>query len=310
MSRLHPDQHYPPPPHRHRHRPPLYAGKCNKHRRHHVHFILSSCLPSPCLDSFSSSTTRTSFLSSIRDRLTRVALGDNYERQRKLGGVLPADQAKQDYERQRDAALAAVSPDGTPLIDDVDSLPALQQNQRRTQRQSAKADARRLRKRWNATDAHGNLLEHKYSTAAFKISPRKLNMLAHQIAGKPIDEAILQMQFSAKRASNRIRSTLALARDHAEGKGMDVRRLVVSEAWVGKGRFLKRADIKGRARRGIKQHPEARLSIVLRYGKTWQQKELQRLENARRRVRAIGTGGVVRTDRKILNTYQRPGWAW
>ena len=66
---------------------------------------------------------------------------------------------------------------------------------------------------------HGDQLmplsKHKYSTANFKISHRKLNMLANQLAGKPIDHAILQMQFSEKRASNRIMNMLATARDHA-----------------------------------------------------------------------------------------------
>lgn len=59
------------------------------------------------------------------------------------------------------------------------------------------------------------LWQHKYSTANFKISPRKLNMLGRQISGKPIDYAILQMQFSEKRASTRIMNMLATARDHA-----------------------------------------------------------------------------------------------
>lgn len=57
--------------------------------------------------------------------------------------------------------------------------------------------------------------QHKYSTANFKISHRKLNMLANQISGKPVDWAILQMQFSEKRASARIMNMLATAKDHA-----------------------------------------------------------------------------------------------
>ncbi len=40
-------------------------------------------------------------------------------------------------------------------------------------------------------------------------------MLARQISGKPIDFAILQMQFSEKRASTRIMNMLATAKDHA-----------------------------------------------------------------------------------------------
>jgi ribosomal protein L22 len=61
------------------------------------------------------------------------------------------------------------------------------------------------------------------------MSPRKLNMIGRQIAGQPVNEAILQMQFSEKRASERIKSTLVLARNHAVDKGMDEKKLVVCE---------------------------------------------------------------------------------
>lgn len=261
--------------------------------------------------SVSSSAPRTSFLSSIGDRITKVALGNNYTKSRERGGVLPEEQSKLEFERRRDSAMASVSPDGTPLFDDIESLPLSQQAERKQQRISAKVEQRQLRKRFNAKDPiTGQALEHKYSTAAFKISPRKLQMIANQIAGQPIDYAILQMQFSPKRAAKRVLSTLALARDHAAAKGMEVPRLVVSEAWVGKGLYLTRADIKGRARMGRKHHPQARLSVVLRYGKTYVEKEVEKIQTARKRVRSIGTGGVVRTDNKIVNTFQRPGWAW
>lgn len=59
------------------------------------------------------------------------------------------------------------------------------------------------------------------------MSHRKLNMLGQQISGKPIDYAILQMQFSEKRASNRIKSMLAIAKDHAAAKGLNEQKLVV-----------------------------------------------------------------------------------
>lgn len=53
-------------------------------------------------------------------------------------------------------------------------------------------------------------------------------MLGRQISGKPIDYAILQMQFSEKRASTRILNMLATAKDHAiRYKKLDPSRLVV-----------------------------------------------------------------------------------
>ena len=99
--------------------------------------------------------------------------------------------------------------------------------------------------------------QHKTSTGNIKHSPRKLNDVARLIAGKPIDAAILQMQMSDKRiASTKIKSMLALARDHATMKGLKREELVVREAWVSKGVYLRRLDIKGRGRHGIRMKPE------------------------------------------------------
>lgn len=57
--------------------------------------------------------------------------------------------------------------------------------------------------------------QHKYSTRQLKISHRKLNLLSRQIAGKPIDYAILQMKFSEKRISTSLMHVLVTAKDHA-----------------------------------------------------------------------------------------------
>ena len=172
-------------------------------------------------------------------------------------------------------------------------------------------------------------MQHKYSTAKFKISPRKLNKLAHQISGLPVGEAILQMKFSEKRASERIKSTLALARNHAVDKGLDQGRLVVgtfslrdlhsvmslqltiflgasAESWVSKGRTIKRIDIKGRARFGIKEHQQARLHVVLKEGKT----RAELLEKKKREMlNQVRSAGVVREDRVIINA-GTSGWKW
>lgn len=154
--------------------------------------------------------------------------------------------------------------------------------------------------------APGSHKEHKYSTARFKHSPRKLNDLSRQIASRPVDEAILQMQFSPKRASKRIASTLALARNHALDKGLDGARLVVAESWVSKGKYIKRLDIKGRGRMGIKEHPQARLHVVLREGKT----KNEVLEEKRSKVlKAVRSAGVVREDVAWRNAPIN-GWRW
>ncbi|KZT12567.1 mitochondrial 50S ribosomal protein L22 [Laetiporus sulphureus 93-53] len=149
--------------------------------------------------------------------------------------------------------------------------------------------------------------EHKYSTANFKISHRKLNQLGRQIAGKPIDAAILQMQFSEKRASKRIKSMLAVAKDHATKlKGLDEKKLIVAEAWVSKGpKVLKRLETKARGRFGIREHPDSRMHVVLKEGKT----RLQLAEEERaRKLRRIVSAGVTREDVPLRNPSS--SWQW
>lgn len=66
----------------------------------------------------------------------------------------------------------------------------------------------------------------------FKISARKLNMLGRQIQGKPIDHAILQMQFSEKRASERIKNMLVTAKDHANRyRALETSKLVIGASY-------------------------------------------------------------------------------
>ncbi|KXN86264.1 50S ribosomal protein L22, partial [Leucoagaricus sp. SymC.cos] len=149
--------------------------------------------------------------------------------------------------------------------------------------------------------------EHKYSTANFKISHRKLNMLANQISGKPIDWAILQMQFSEKRASTRIMNMLATAKDHASRyKRMNQVKLIVAEAWVTKGPHLPpRIEPRGRHHYGVRHHPNSKMTVVLREGKTVEEKRVQRREKILKR---IVSAGVTRENVPLRNP--APTWSW
>ena len=147
---------------------------------------------------------------------------------------------------------------------------------------------------------------HKYSTAWFKISHKKLNDLGRQITGKPIDSAILQMQFSEKRASNRIKSTLALARDHAVAKGFNRSELVVKEAFVNRGLKHKRMDIKGRMRTGIKEHPQSKLHIILTKGQSVNLKKQLKYSKSLNKVRSAS---IIRESPKIINN-KVPYYNW
>jgi hypothetical protein len=72
-------------------------------------------------------------------------------------------------------------------------------------------------------------MQLRRKSAVQPVSPRKLNLLARQITGLPIDEAIVQMQFSHKKASKWIERELIEGRNRAveSSKAMDRSKLVV-----------------------------------------------------------------------------------
>lgn len=70
----------------------------------------------------------------------------------------------------------------------------------------------------------------------FKTSVKKLGPLARQIAGKPIEEAIIQMRFSKKKAAAEVKKHLEYARDEAiVRKGMGLGMVKLQEAGEGEG---------------------------------------------------------------------------
>ena len=79
-----------------------------------------------------------------------------------------------------------------------------------------------------------------------------------------------------------------------------------AESWVTKGpNQIKRFDMKGRGRAGIRVHPHSRLYVLLKEGKT---KEELRTEERQRKLNKIVSAGLVREDVPLRN----PGsnWAW
>jgi large subunit ribosomal protein L22 len=80
-------------------------------------------------------------------------------------------------------------------------------------------------------------------------SPQKLNLLAQAIRGQSAAKALVDLQFSKKRAAEEVRKLLQSAVANAENNhGMDVDRLVVAEATVGKTFMMKRFHARGRGR--------------------------------------------------------------
>ena len=97
-----------------------------------------------------------------------------------------------------------------------------------------------------------------------RVSPQKLNLVAQMIRGANAAKALSDLEFSTKRISQDVRKTLQSAIANAENNhGLDVDRLYVKEAYVGKALVMKRwrPRARGRAARILK--PFSHLTIVV-----------------------------------------------
>ena len=97
-----------------------------------------------------------------------------------------------------------------------------------------------------------------------RVSPQKLNLVASMIRGKPVNKALLDLEFSTRRISQDVKKVLESAIANAENNHqLDVDRLFVAEAYVGKAMVMKRfrARAKGRGARILK--PFSHLTIIV-----------------------------------------------
>lgn len=103
------------------------------------------------------------------------------------------------------------------------------------------------------------------SNLSLRTSPRKLGLVVGAIRGKKVSEALTFLAFDKKRVAKDVTKVLMSAVANAENNhGLDIDRLVVTQALVGKAVTMKRmhARAKGRGSRILK--PFSRLSICVR----------------------------------------------
>jgi len=116
----------------------------------------------------------------------------------------------------------------------------------------------------------------------FRTSVKKLSPLARQIAGKTVEDAIIQMRFSKKKAAKEVKEHLEHAKNEAivrRGMGLgkvageeftprkiqtkdkrtvkvdDPTRLYIDQAWVGKGLYGKSLDYRARGKTHLLKNP-------------------------------------------------------
>jgi len=98
-----------------------------------------------------------------------------------------------------------------------------------------------------------------------RTSPRKLNLVAGMIRGLAADEALAQLTFEKRRVSNDVKKVLEAAIANAENNHqLDVDRLFVKEAFVGKTLVMKRFRPRARGRVGRIQKPFSNITVVVK----------------------------------------------
>jgi large subunit ribosomal protein L22 len=96
-------------------------------------------------------------------------------------------------------------------------------------------------------------------------SPQKLNIVAQMIRGKSAASALADLQFCERRIAGEVRKIVQAAIANAENNHqLDVDRLYVAEATVGRAFVMKRFMARGRGRSSRIQKPYSNLTVIVR----------------------------------------------
>jgi large subunit ribosomal protein L22 len=98
-----------------------------------------------------------------------------------------------------------------------------------------------------------------------RTSAQKLNEVAESIRGLSAEKALSQLAFSRRRIAGDVRKVLQSAIANAENNhNLDVDRLIVAEAFVGKSLTMRRWRARARGRAGRITKPFSRITVVVR----------------------------------------------
>ena len=98
-----------------------------------------------------------------------------------------------------------------------------------------------------------------------RVSPQKLNLVAQSIRGKNVSTALAELSFSKRRIAVDVKKVLQSAIANAENNHqLDVDRLFVAEAHVGKKMVMKRWRARARGRVGRIQKPFSQITVIVR----------------------------------------------
>ncbi len=110
-----------------------------------------------------------------------------------------------------------------------------------------------------------NETEAKAVARMLRTSPRKLNLVAESIRGKSAGPALAELTFSKRRIAGEVKRVLQAAIANAENNHqLDVDRLFVSEASVGRSFVMKRFHARARGRGARILKPWSNLTVIVR----------------------------------------------
>ena len=93
---------------------------------------------------------------------------------------------------------------------------------------------------------------------------RKLNLLAQMIRGKSAQKALIELEFARRRMAVEVRKVLEAAIANAENNhNLDVDRLFVKEATVGKTMTMRRFHTRGRGRSAPIEKVFSNITIIV-----------------------------------------------
>ena len=103
------------------------------------------------------------------------------------------------------------------------------------------------------------------SARSIRTSSYKLNLVAESIRGKDAEAALAELEFSRRRVAREVRKVVQSAIANAENNHqLDVDRLYIAEATVGRAFVLKRFRARARGRMGRILKPFSNLTVVVR----------------------------------------------
>ena len=97
-----------------------------------------------------------------------------------------------------------------------------------------------------------------------RISPQKLNLVATMIRGMDAEKALAALTFSRRRISDDVKKAVQSAIANAENNHqLDVDRLFINEASVGKAITMRRFRPRARGRTGRIRKPFSHLTVIV-----------------------------------------------